>query len=171
MVHSAGAQLYVLLRTRMSASSTRESCCRLRKTRRRTAKEKCGRRRWGKNSDVRGSRQESEAWETGGHRGRGETVARGAASGRLKRPRHPVNAPSDCLRCGACCFSLAERFVRVTGDDWTRLGETAERVAHFLGHRAYMRMIDGHCAALPWSPRLHENDRRPLRRARSAPHR
>ncbi len=39
-------------------------------------------------------------------------------------------------------------FVRVTGDDWTRLGPDAERVAQFIGHRAYLRMERGHCAAL-----------------------
>lgn len=36
----------------------------------------------------------------------------------------------------------------VRGDDWTRLGEEAERVAQFIGNRAFMRMRDGHCAAL-----------------------
>jgi uncharacterized protein len=62
--------------------------------------------------------------------------------------------PPDCLRCGACCFSPAERFVRVTGADWARLGEAAERVAHFTGrgNEAYMRMTDGHCAALEVRP-------------------
>lgn len=39
-------------------------------------------------------------------------------------------------------------YVRVTGDDWVRLGGEAERVAHFIGHRAYMRMEHGRCAAL-----------------------
>jgi len=38
--------------------------------------------------------------------------------------------------------------VRVTGDDWSRLGDAAESVAHFVGHRAFMRMRDGHCVAL-----------------------
>ena len=39
--------------------------------------------------------------------------------------------------------------MRVTGADWERLGVDAERVAHFIGHRAYMRMSErGHCAAL-----------------------
>lgn len=56
--------------------------------------------------------------------------------------------PTDCLQCGACCFSAAERYVRVTGDDWSRLGEEAERVAHFVGNQAFLRMRDGHCAAL-----------------------
>jgi Fe-S-cluster containining protein len=60
------------------------------------------------------------------------------------------NPPPDCLRCGVCCFSPAERFVRVTGSDWARLGESAEQVAHFIGrgNEAYMKMTDGHCAAL-----------------------
>ena len=58
--------------------------------------------------------------------------------------------PPDCLRCGACCHSPAERFVRVTGADWARLGDAAERLAHFIGrgNEAYMRMTAGHCAAL-----------------------
>ncbi len=38
--------------------------------------------------------------------------------------------------------------MRVTGADWERLGADAERVAHFVGNRAYMRMSGGHCAAL-----------------------
>jgi hypothetical protein len=59
-----------------------------------------------------------------------------------------VNPPTDCLRCGVCCFSQLETFVRVTGDDWTRLGDVAEEMAHFIGHRAYMKMADNHCAAL-----------------------
>lgn len=38
--------------------------------------------------------------------------------------------------------------MRVTGDDWRRLGVDAERVAHFIGHRAFMRMSGGRCGAL-----------------------
>lgn len=53
-----------------------------------------------------------------------------------------------CLRCGVCCFSQLDTYVRVTGDDWSRLGPDADRHAHFIGHRAYLRMVDGHCAAL-----------------------
>ena len=61
----------------------------------------------------------------------------------------PTPAPgSDCQSCGACCFSSLETYVRVSGDDWTRLGVEAERVAQFIGHRAYLRMTGGHCAAL-----------------------
>lgn len=59
-----------------------------------------------------------------------------------------MSTPADCLRCGVCCFSKLDAYARVTGDDWARLGADAERLAHFIGHRAYMRMSDGHCAAL-----------------------
>lgn len=59
-----------------------------------------------------------------------------------------IETPADCLHCGVCCFSTLDTFVRVEGADWARLGDDAERVAHFLGNRAFMRMRDGHCAAL-----------------------
>lgn len=61
---------------------------------------------------------------------------------------HPAPPPAGCLACGACCFSQLPTYVRVSGEDWTRLGGKAEAVAHFIGHRAYMRMSHGHCAAL-----------------------
>jgi uncharacterized protein len=54
----------------------------------------------------------------------------------------------ECLACGACCFSRLETYVRVTGDDHARLGERADELVRFDGNRAYMRMTDGHCAAL-----------------------
>ncbi len=54
----------------------------------------------------------------------------------------------DCLGCGTCCFSLLPTYVRVSGDDHARLGDDAERLVRFEGNRAYMRMTDGHCAAL-----------------------
>ncbi len=65
-----------------------------------------------------------------------------------------MEPPPDCLRCGACCFSPAARFVRVTGADWARLGDAAERVAHFAGrgNEAFMKMADGHCVALEVRP-------------------
>lgn len=59
-----------------------------------------------------------------------------------------MNPTTDCLHCGVCCFSRLETYVRVMGDDWTRLGERAGQVAHFVANRAYMKMADGHCAAL-----------------------
>lgn len=65
---------------------------------------------------------------------------------------NPTPPSADCLACGACCFSQLPTYVRVTGEDWSRLGAEAERVAHFIGHRAYMRMTAGHCAALALRP-------------------
>ena len=59
-----------------------------------------------------------------------------------------MNAPADCRCCGVGCFSEMETYVRVTGADWARLGDAAETFAHFVGHRAYMRMCGGRCAAL-----------------------
>jgi Fe-S-cluster containining protein len=54
----------------------------------------------------------------------------------------------DCLACGACCFSTLDRYVRVTGDDYARLGDDAETLVRFIEHRAYLELEDGHCAAL-----------------------
>lgn len=59
-----------------------------------------------------------------------------------------MEVPADCRSCGACCYSNGIAYVAVTGDDWSRLGEAADRLAHFIGHRAYMRMVDHHCVAL-----------------------
>jgi Fe-S-cluster containining protein len=42
--------------------------------------------------------------------------------------------------------------VRVTGDDYARLGEAAERLTHFVGNRCYMRMTGERCAALSITP-------------------
>ena len=53
-----------------------------------------------------------------------------------------------CLGCGSCCFSRLETYVRVDGDDHLRLGGRAEELTLFVGNRCYMRMFEGHCAAL-----------------------
>ena len=63
------------------------------------------------------------------------------------KPMNPT-IPANCLRCGVCCFSESAEYVWIRGDDWSRLGDDADRLAHFIGHRAFMRMRDGHCAAL-----------------------
>jgi Fe-S-cluster containining protein len=54
----------------------------------------------------------------------------------------------DCRTCAACCFSELQDYVRVTGDDFSRLGDDAERLTAFIGNRAFMRMAEGRCAAL-----------------------
>lgn len=61
---------------------------------------------------------------------------------------NPRHVPADCLFCGVCCFSTLDTYIRVTGEDWARMGDDAERLAHFIGNKAYMRMAGGHCAAL-----------------------
>jgi Fe-S-cluster containining protein len=61
---------------------------------------------------------------------------------------HCLMAVPDCMSCGTCCFSELEKFVRVLGDDHERLGGQAEALVAFVGNRAYMKMVDGHCAAL-----------------------
>lgn len=53
-----------------------------------------------------------------------------------------------CLACGTCCFSRLETYVRVTGDDYARLGDDAPELVSFIDNRAYMLMVDGHCGAL-----------------------
>jgi Fe-S-cluster containining protein len=55
---------------------------------------------------------------------------------------------AECLRCGVCCHSESHEYVWVTGYDWELLGPDAERLAHFIGNRAFMKMSEGHCAAL-----------------------
>ncbi len=54
----------------------------------------------------------------------------------------------ECLECGVCCFSTLDRYVAVSGTDHERLGDDAERLVQFIGNRAFMRIVDGHCAAL-----------------------
>ncbi|MEO8904350.1 MAG: YkgJ family cysteine cluster protein [Polyangiaceae bacterium] len=53
-----------------------------------------------------------------------------------------------CLGCGSCCFSTLETYVRVDGADHSRLGERVDELTQFIGNRCYMRMHEGHCAAL-----------------------
>jgi Fe-S-cluster containining protein len=59
-----------------------------------------------------------------------------------------VSELPECLACGACCFSQLPTYVRVMGDDYGRLGERAESLTWFEGNRAYLRMVEGQCAAL-----------------------
>jgi Fe-S-cluster containining protein len=54
----------------------------------------------------------------------------------------------ECLDCGTCCFSRLDDYVRVTGDDYSRLGDQAEALVWFDSNRAYLRMVNHHCVAL-----------------------
>ena len=59
-----------------------------------------------------------------------------------------MEIPENCLNCGICCFAKSGTYVRVTEADWLRLGDAAEHMARRVGGQAYMRMADGHCAAM-----------------------
>ena len=61
---------------------------------------------------------------------------------------HAPDDPPACIHCAACCTSRSPRHVSVTGADWSRLGDLAEASTIWIGNRAFMRMDDGHCAAL-----------------------
>jgi len=65
-------------------------------------------------------------------------------------PRPDV--PSDCLLCGTCCFSDLPEYVRVFGVDHDRMDDAARALTTFLGNRCFMRIDDGHCAALVPDP-------------------
>jgi Fe-S-cluster containining protein len=58
----------------------------------------------------------------------------------------------ECTVCGTCCFSTLPEYVRVFGYDWDRMDDRARTFAHFLGNRCYLRIEDGHCAALVIEP-------------------
>jgi Fe-S-cluster containining protein len=54
----------------------------------------------------------------------------------------------DCLSCGACCYG-PEDYVAVTGPDRDRMGaRDASRYVIRRGDRLWLRMVNGHCAAL-----------------------
>jgi Fe-S-cluster containining protein len=87
------------------------------------------------------------------------------------------SGPYDCLACGRCCFA-GENYVQVYEEDLVTLGPRnvstyvvgstlpADRLrAGENGSERYMRMSDGHCAALDptpgrWACRIYED--RPL---------
>ena len=58
----------------------------------------------------------------------------------------------ECTSCGTCCFSTLPEYIRVFGYDWDRLDERAQAFTHFVGNRCYMRLSEGHCAALIVDP-------------------
>ncbi len=59
-----------------------------------------------------------------------------------------MEIPENCLNCGVCCFSKSGTYVRVSEDDLERLGEDADNWVRHVGGKVYMKMEDGHCAAL-----------------------
>ncbi len=70
----------------------------------------------------------------------------------------PAPGTPECTDCGVCCFSNLPEYVRVFGHDWDRMGDEARTFTPDLGTRGYLRLADGHCAALtidPAGPRFH----------------
>lgn len=63
-----------------------------------------------------------------------------------------VTGVPECTSCGACCFSQTPQYLRVFGHDYERLDDDAERLVHFIGNRAFLRLADGHCTALTVDP-------------------
>ena len=63
-----------------------------------------------------------------------------------------IEAPSDCTRCGTCCFSELPEYIRVFGIDWDRLDDRAKSFADYRGDACYMRIENGRCAALAIDP-------------------
>lgn len=59
-----------------------------------------------------------------------------------------MDIPENCLNCGVCCFSKSGAYVRVSENDWKRLGPDVDDWARRVGGQGYMRMEDGHCRAL-----------------------
>lgn len=49
-------------------------------------------------------------------------------------------------------MSRSPRHAPVTGEDWSRLGDDAERWTIWIGNRAFMRIEGGRCAALGRGP-------------------
>lgn len=60
----------------------------------------------------------------------------------------PAADVPECTACGTCCFSTSPEYVHVFGNDWDRMDDVAQSYAIFDGHRCFMRIEDGHCAAL-----------------------
>jgi Fe-S-cluster containining protein len=58
----------------------------------------------------------------------------------------------ECTVCGTCCFSTLPQYIRVFGVDLERMDDRARAYTDFDGHRCYMRIEDGHCAALVIDP-------------------
>ncbi len=73
-----------------------------------------------------------------------------------------MDAPDDCTRCGACCFSESPRHVQVTGDDHLRLGDEAEAWVTWIGNEAFLRLAPFEGSAVQACAALHDDGGRLL---------
>jgi len=53
-----------------------------------------------------------------------------------------------CVECGACCNFEDPRYAMVLAEDSERLLPEDEALTHWTAGRCFMRVVDGHCAAL-----------------------
>ena len=79
-----------------------------------------------------------------------------AARAEARYRRYQMQELRPCLSCGTCCFSTLLEYVRVDGRDYSRLGTSAQTLVAFDGHRAFMKMANGHCSALAIDKRTGE---------------
>lgn len=54
----------------------------------------------------------------------------------------------SCVECGICCNFNEPRYAMIFEDDDARLIEADRALTHWADGRRYMRVKDGHCAAL-----------------------
>ncbi len=54
----------------------------------------------------------------------------------------------ECIECGACCFSPVAHYIRLWAVDLERMGPFREKFSEPVGGAVYLRMSEGHCAAL-----------------------
>ncbi len=70
------------------------------------------------------------------------------------KQRLDLEGVPECVKCGCCCFSRTQDYLRVAGVDYERLGDDAAELTIFIENRAYMKMEEGHCAALVYDPKM-----------------
>ncbi len=73
----------------------------------------------------------------------------------MNRGLNLSNTP-ECTRCGVCCFSESDTYLTVAKVDYERLGSNGERLTHQVAGQRYMKMSEGHCAALVYHPKTKE---------------
>ncbi len=54
----------------------------------------------------------------------------------------------ECIECGICCNFDDPRYVWIFEDDEARLTDEDKKLTHWDNGRLFMRVKDGHCAAL-----------------------
>ena len=66
---------------------------------------------------------------------------------RLPLAEEPPELP-PCVECGACCTFDDPRYAMLLEEDSERLLPEDHALTHWTAGRCFMRVVDGHCAAL-----------------------